>query len=129
MKLIKKSDIAVLAVLLVLCAAGFAAYRHFYGGKPAGAEIYYQSQLVKTVDLTLRQDMRFSIAQKPNVVFHVFKDGSISFEESDCPDRICIRSGRLSMVGQTAACLPNGIILKIVAAGKRASSGPDIIVG
>ena len=40
-------------------------------------------------------------------------DGRIRFYSSGCPDQICVHSGWLSREGQSAACIPAGIALKI----------------
>ncbi len=129
MKFIKKSDLIILAVVLVVCSVAWYSYQNIFGKRPAQAEIYYNSKLVQTVDLTAGVDRRFSIEQNKNVVFHVFKDGSIDFEESDCPDKICIKAGKLHTIGESAACLPNGIVLKIVAKGQRSADDLDLVVG
>lgn len=129
MKFIKKSDLIILSVVLVVCAAAWYSYQNVFGNRAAKAEIYYNSQLVQTVDLTAGVDRRFSIEQNKNVVFHVFKDGSICFEESDCPDKICIKAGKLHTIGESAACLPNGIVMKIVAKDQRSADDLDLIVG
>ncbi len=129
MKFIKKTDIIILVVVLAVCLAAWFTYQSVFGGRAAKAEIYYKSNLVDTVDLTAGVDKRFSIEQNKNVVFHVFKDGSICFEESDCPDKVCIHAGKLHTIGESAACLPNSIVLKIVAKNGRGADDPDIIVG
>lgn len=36
-------------------------------------------------------------------------------EASDCPDQICVRTGKLGKVGQTAVCIPFRVVLRIVA--------------
>lgn len=129
MKFIKKSDMIIIAVALILCLVGWFSYQAVVGGKAAKAEIYYKSALVETVDLTARVDKSFSIAQNKNVVFHVFKDGSICFQESNCPDKICIHAGRLHIIGQSAACIPNSIVLKIVPKNQRSSDDLDAVIG
>ncbi|XOQ43888.1 MAG: NusG-II domain-containing protein [Clostridium sp.] len=129
MKFIKKTDFLILLGVLIFSAAGWLYYQHQSSSTGTVAEIYYKSELVKTVDLTEKIDRTFSIPQNENVVFHQFSDGSICFEESDCPDKICIKTGRLRTVGQSAACLPNQIILKIVAKNGRNASDPDIVIG
>lgn len=113
-KFFKKTDIAVLLVIIAAAITGFLIYRSYVSDKSAVAEIYYYSQLVETVELNTGEDRTFSIPQDKNVVFHLYPDGGIAFVESDCPDKICIHSGILRTPGQSAACLPNGIILKIV---------------
>ena len=61
------------------------------------------------------------------MVFHLYPDGGICFEKSDCSDKICIHAGKLYTVGQSAACLPNGIIIKIVPAGEHSDNDIDIV--
>lgn len=129
MKFIKKADVVILLVLFAVCSAGWLLYQKEYGSKAAVAEIYYKSELVETVDLTKGVDRRFSISQNKHVVFHQYSDGSICFEESNCRDKICIKAGRLKTIGQSAACLPNQIVLKIVAKDGRKTNGPDMVIG
>lgn len=114
MKFVKKTDWIIIAVLVLACLCSLAVYRFFLKEKPARAEIYYHSQLVKVVELSEGKDERFSVPGYEHVIFHLYPDGSICFEESDCKDQICVHSGRLNRVGQAAACLPNGLVLKLV---------------
>lgn len=129
MKFAKKTDAVIILILVVLCTGGWFGYRAFFGNRAAVAKIYYQSKLVETVDLTRGVDKRFSIPQNKSVVFHLFSDGSIRFEESNCRDKICIRAGRLDTVGQSAACLPNQIVMKIEPKDGRSSDDLDMIAG
>lgn len=48
-----------------------------------------------------------------NVVLTI-GEGEVAFTHSDCPDKICIRTGKLNKSGQSAACLPNRIIVRVV---------------
>ena len=44
----------------------------------------------------------------------IVENGRIRFEESDCPDKVCVRTGWIFKPGQSAVCLPSGTIIKIV---------------
>src|SRR5665647_1058659 len=112
MKFFKKNDIKVIATILLIYISLWAVYNFSFDRNLAKAEIYYYSKLIQTVRLDEGIDQTFSIPQKPNVVMHLYQDGKICFEESDCPDKVCINTGKLSKVGQYAACLPNGIVIK-----------------
>lgn len=130
MKFFKKSDTLVILSIILVGAILWIVYRNFYSSKPAKAEIYYKSQIIKTVDLNKRKDETFGIPQNSHVIFHLEKTGAISFMDSDCPDKICVKTGRLSRVGETAACLPNAVILKIVPAdNNRDKNDLDMIIG
>ena len=41
------------------------------------------------------------------------QDGKIRFDSSGCPDKLCVHTGWLSRSGQSAACLPAGIAVRI----------------
>lgn len=129
MKFFKKSDLIVLLIIVAISISAWLVYKNFFAEKSAKAEIYYDNQLIETVDLNRGVDKTFSIPQDDNVIFHLYKDGSICFEESDCPDKICIKSGKLKTVGETAACIPNKIFLKIVPEGARDNNDLDGISG
>ncbi|NLK70564.1 MAG: NusG domain II-containing protein [Clostridiales bacterium] len=129
MKFIKKTDVVIILIVIIFCLIGFFIYKSHFADKPAVAEIYYKSNLVEVIDLTNPKERTFSIPQNNNVIFQVYSDGSICFLESDCPDKICILSGRLDTIGQTAACLPNEIILKITPKENRKSDDIDIVAG
>lgn len=128
MKFARKTDIIIIVILIAAGILVWALFSNAFGRSGTVAEIYYKSELVKTVDLTTGKDESFSIDGLPNVVFHQYPDGSIAFVESDCPDQVCVRTGRLHLAGQKAACLPNQVYIKIVGtdAGKGA---PDVIIG
>ena len=85
------------------------------------ADIYYDSKVIKTIDLRNAPDSEFSVSENEHVVFQI-KDRKIAFVHSDCPDRICVNTGFISANGQSAACLPNKLLLKI-----RSSDDTDIV--
>lgn len=129
MKFFKRTDLLIIMGILMGGAASWGIYHFSFALQQAKAEIYYDSKLVETVDLNSGEEKIFSIPQDENVVFHLYKDGTVAFEESDCPDKVCIHAGRLRTPGQFAACLPNGIVLKIVPAGERNEEDMDLVIG
>lgn len=129
MKFIKKTDIIIIGIVIIVAVLWSAGYKVALKNKPTKAEIYYNSVLIKTIDLDTKEDKHFSLPENDHVIFHLTSDGTIGFEESDCPDKICIRSGQLSLIGESATCLPNKIVLKIVPKGKYDKEDLDIIVG
>lgn len=129
MKFYGKKDLIIASITVLVGILLWVYYRHAFSEVDAKAEIYYNSELVKTIDLDTGVDTEFTVPQDENVVFHLYKDGSIAFEQSDCPDKICIKTGKLSMVGESAACLPNKLFLKIVPKNGNNPDEMDIIVG
>jgi hypothetical protein len=128
MKFFKRTDILVIAAILAVSAASWGIYSHAAAGAQVKAEIYYYNELVETVDLGAGEEKSFSIPQDENVVLHLYKDGSIAFIESDCPDKVCIHTGKIRTAGQFAACLPNGIVVKIVPEKERGDDAADLVI-
>jgi hypothetical protein len=54
----------------------------------------------------------------------VIENGSVRVVSSPCPEKICIKTGRISKPGQWIACLPNKVFISI--RGRR-SEQPDAI--
>ena len=121
----KKSDFLIIAAIIAISIISWAVFTLMSKNNNLYAEIYLNNTLVKKIDLTTALNGEFSIENKPDVVFEI-KDGSIRFYESSCPDKICIKAGFLNRSNQSAACLPNKMVLKIVS--KKNTGDPDIIV-
>lgn len=48
----------------------------------------------------------------------VIKDGEAYIEEASCPDKQCIKQGKISKAGEMLVCLPNRVVIKIVDANE-----------
>lgn len=111
MKLLKKGDIIIAAA--VLLAAALFAIPKLTSSDKLTAEIYVDGVLERTVDLSDSENYSFSPKSKPNVTINV-GDGAIWFSKADCKDKLCIKSGKLTSGGQTAACLPERVVVSVV---------------
>ena len=79
--------------------------------------------------LSLDQPAVVSFTGKNGMVLTVeVADGRVRVRESGCPDQICVHSGWLSSTGQSAACVPAGIAVR-VRAGSASSDGVDAVAG
>jgi hypothetical protein len=78
---------------------------------PTQASIIYGGDLIETIYLT-DEPRVFSVYQLPQITFSLNPDG-VAFIKSDCPDQICVNTGKISQDGQFAACLPNEVLLII----------------
>ncbi len=126
-KVINKKDIWIVLVLVLVAVLTRFAYQAFYDDdKPPKAVIMLNHKIVK--EILLDHDETFSLPERPHVVFEI-NHNRIRFQHSDCPDLICVRSGYLDTPGQMAACLPNGLILKVISTSRSAVEEPDMVVG
>ena len=44
----------------------------------------------------------------------VVSDGVAYVSEADCPDKVCVRTGKISRSGERIICLPNRLEVKVV---------------
>lgn len=40
-------------------------------------------------------------------------EGSVWLSEADCPDRICVQTGKIRYAGQSIICLPHKVVVEI----------------
>jgi len=127
MKFFKKTDIAIICGILLLAAVLYFVYLQSNKETAVEARIYFENKLVEVVSLQDGKEYDFSVKDHEDVVFHVYADGSIAFIHSDCPDKVCINAGKQKLSGQSAACLPNGLVLRI-APLEDGGSDPDVVI-
>jgi len=125
MKLMKKTDLIVIGLLIGLGLVGYFTWPLLFSQKGATAKVFHDKTLIVEIDLTKPVEGRIDIPDHPHVVVWQYADGSIAFIESDCPDQLCVKMGKIKMAGQSAACLPNHVIIRIYGADQ---NDPDIVV-
>ena len=116
-KFFRKVDIVVIAILLLIALGFWGSFRLFFRGQiEVQAHIIYQGNLMMIVDLE-DEPRTFSISEFPYIEFSLNQEG-IAFIKSNCPDQICVNTGKIRQAGQFAACLPNEMILMIEPDGR-----------
>ncbi len=69
----------------------------------------------KTVgEYSLSKNATYSLADGANIL--VIEDGAAYMREADCPDKTCVRTGRIRHGGERIVCLPNRITVTVLAA-------------
>lgn len=106
----KKKDFIIIIALLVV---SISTFYFFYTNKSESvmASIYVDNQIYKIIDLSQKKETLILIENKPDVQIKTTVNGEIAFVKSDCPDKICIHTGAIKRSGQSAACLPNGVVI------------------
>jgi hypothetical protein len=102
-------------LLFLLCLVSVLfAFRFFTARRVEEGERYAEISVDGRVDVvaTLDEDGTYTPAGRPAVQIAV-RDGAAGFVHSDCPDKICVHSGFLSIPGQSAVCLPNRVVLRV----------------
>lgn len=101
----------LLAAAVLLTAVGLLWY--FSTGE-AGKQVAV-TVADRQYRLSLSEDTVQDFAgQNGHTVTVVIQNGTVRVSKATCPDKLCVHSGTLSRAGQTAACVPAGVVLRIL---------------
>jgi hypothetical protein len=105
--------------LSIICIALVLSVLRFYSagdaeGQGAFAEISVDCRVVETMPFGVNAE--YSPEGMPSVRIAI-RGMSVGFLGSDCPDKTCVHTGFLSKPGQSAACLPNRVVVRVSAGG------------
>ena len=105
-QLLGKADIFLFLILAALCIAICAPF--FLKKGDVKAKIIYDGEVVEEINLSKNADNyvlnigRCKIAVEKNEIY---------FKDSPCPDKVCVKTGRLSKSGQFASCVPEKVTI------------------
>ena len=106
---IKCGDVAVIAAFVFLCALLFLLPLFSSDGATVAA-VWQDGEKKLEIDLSA-VEKSYEMTVGGCVLF--VEKGSIRFSKSDCPDKLCVKSAALSKNGDTAACVPNKVVVVI----------------
>ena len=119
---LKFGDFIIIGVVLVMAGALAAALAFHSSGDKLYAEVWQNDELIERVALTDSTDKTIDLDGHNVIVLH---GKTAEIQSADCPDQVCVRTGRLIRAGQVAVCLPNRVILKLTGTS---TDGIDAIV-
>lgn len=112
-KLFTRRDLFLLGVLAVLCAGLFL----FFYGFPQGTEavVEREGKIVLRQELSqldAPREVTVQGAEGHSLTVTLYPDGA-AVTKADCPDRTCVRTGKLERAGETAVCLPAQVSVRL----------------
>ena len=129
MRIIKKMDIVIIAVLILL---SFTPHLIFFktsqkGSKNNYAIIQVDGKIHKKIDLSKvkkSEKVNLNLPNGKNTL--LIKNNNIQMYSANCNDALCVKQGNISKVGQTIICLPHKLIIEIK--GDELDSKDDLIL-
>ena len=108
----KKRDIIFIGVLLVVALIAFFVVDKFIKKEGNKVVIKVDGEIVKIVNLTDTNNIIVNgYDGGTNTV--VIENGTVYMTEADCPDKICVNTGKISKIGETIVCLPHRVVVEI----------------
>ena len=105
----KKGDIILIFLILLVAGSAFGIYRAFTGNGGGEAVVYVDGE--EKGRYSLNEDRTIVINGGTNTL--VIEDGSARMEKADCPDQVCVRHSAISRNGESIICLPHEIVVSI----------------
>ena len=112
----KKWDIIIIVVLICLSFIPELIFGAMMGKNYNGtyAEVTLDGKLYKKILLSEhRGEEQIDVKTEYGYNIIEIKDGAIRILDSDCRDRICIKSGFISKPGELLVCLPHKLMVEI----------------
>lgn len=105
-----RKDVLLIGTFLVL-GVGVLAYTYFGKKDSAQVSVRVDGTCVKT--FSLDDTVTYTIKGEGGTnVLHI-GDGAAWLSEADCPDQICVNTGKIKYVGQSIICLPHKVVVEI----------------
>ena len=117
----RRTDLLVIGALLLLA---LVLYLVIGATRKEGGVAVVRVNGVETERLALSESGTYPLNGGSNVL--VIGGGEAWLSEANCPDRLCVKQGRIRYTGQTIVCLPNRLTVT-VEGGE--SDGVDFVVG
>ncbi|UWG96760.1 NusG domain II-containing protein [Dehalobacter sp. DCM] len=112
----KKGNIILIGIICTTAIIGFTGlyiWKNAHSDGHLVAVITHNEKVIERIDLNkVEQPRNITISGDYHNTIRVEK-GRIRFEESDCPNKICVLTGWLKKYGDIAVCLPNKTIIEI----------------
>ena len=104
----KINDLILIALLLMLSLMPLIF--HIESNKKI-ADIKLNGNIIRQIELS--EDKTFVIDSENGSNVVNVKDGKIAIIEADCPDKVCVKTGAISNMGEIIACVPHKLVILI----------------
>ena len=113
----KKSDLIIIAVVLVLSLVLFAGIKLYQGSNDGDREVIirHAGEVIQTYPFTERTDEEYFFVDGEETNHIVIKDGTVKMTEANCRDQICVKSHAISENSEIIVCLPHQLTVEIYA--------------
>ena len=113
-----KNDIILTASILIVAVVVFVAVL-FVSRKGGYVEVKKDGKIIGKYPLSTNVTVEISGSIGYNLL--VIEDGEAYIKSADCPDKLCVKRGKIDKNGETAVCLPNKVTVTVIG-GKEGKS-------
>lgn len=107
----KKKDLLLIITVLIIALAFYFCQEFTGENSDNQVVVMVDGETYGTYDLN--EDQTISINHGSNIL--KIQDKEAKIIEADCPDKLCVHQSPISKSSQSIICLPNKLVVKIVA--------------
>lgn len=123
-KFLKKSDVALIILLLIICAASLLP-KYLSKSDSLTAVVLKDGQEIERIDLSqVTEEYEMDLDCTPKAIITIGPN-YVFYSYAECPDKLCVNTGKLTHAGDTAACIPSKTL--VVLEGNKSADQPDVI--
>ena len=104
----KKRDIILIASILIVSVALFLIVELT---KEEGAGVTVKVDGIEVAEYSLAKNGTYPLNGGTNIL--VIENGKAYLTDANCPDKLCVHQGKISMTGETITCLPNKLTVTV----------------
>ena len=109
----RKNDLIFLIVIIIIIALLFVVRAFSLKNKGGMIKITLDNRTYG--EYSLNKDRTIKIKKDGNIVNIVkIKNDKACMVYADCPDKLCIKMGRIDKVGESIVCLPNRVVVTVI---------------
>lgn len=108
-KFITKRDSIIVVSLIAICLILWLLTSGVFSKTGRVVHIYQDNDLIETVDLTVNKVISYQ-----HLKLMVSENGEIAVIWADCADQVCVKMGKIKLIGQSIMCLPNHILVQVM---------------
>ncbi|RKX94799.1 MAG: hypothetical protein DRP84_06110 [Spirochaetes bacterium] len=108
-QVLKLGDIVL--ILMVIIGLGFLSF-NLYGNDQGNKEVMIIGQNFRGV-YPIEKNRKIEVKGPLGDTIVVIEDGKAWIEYSPCREKICMKMGKISRVGQQVVCVPNRVLVEI----------------
>lgn len=106
----KKKDIILIAAVLVIALASFAAIKMT---QKDGKQVVVTVDGKEVYQASINKDQTYKIPEENGTNIMQIKDGKVTMKKADCKDQICADHKPIEKSGETIVCLPHKVVIEI----------------
>lgn len=107
----KKKRPRQVVFLLIISALLIFSLLRLYRGREEGDSVRVTLDGVSIGEWSLDGNETISLNGGTNILR--IENGKVWMSEASCPDKICVREGKISRTGECITCLPNKIVVTV----------------